>query len=112
MEPVRKYVSSLHLESTFPLREDVGKSVGSPNRVTPPTLSIYETTMILGVRVQQLSKMASPLVSTEGLDTESQHFFWDVAKREMLQHRLPFILARELPNGDKEFWALSELQEL
>lgn len=112
MDKVRSFVSTLHLEATFPLREEVAASVGNPSRVTPATLSVYETTMILGMRVQQLSQLATPLVSTEGLDTESQHFLWDLAKRELQQHRLPFIIARELPNGDKEFWAVNELQEL
>ena len=71
--------------------------------------SKYEYTCLLGTRAQQLAEGSRPLVSTDGLRTEDPQFIWKLAKKEILEQKLPFIIHRRLPNGQSEYWSTMEL---
>lgn len=72
---------------------------------TLPILTKFEKARILGVRMQQISSGAPPLVNTKGLNT-----IVDVVKAEIMQRKIPFIIRRTLPNGKKEDWRIDEFQ--
>lgn len=57
-------------------------------------LTKYERARILGLRATQLSKGATPMVSTEGLTDDAK-----IAERELLAGKLPFIIRRKFPDG-------------
>ena len=71
--------------------------------------SKYEYTVLLGTRAQQLAEGARPLVSLEGMVTSDPKFVWNLAQREILEQKLPFIIHRRLPNGVSEYWSTMEL---
>jgi DNA-directed RNA polymerase I, II, and III subunit RPABC2 len=75
------------------------------NHRTYPFLTLYERTKIIGLRANQLSQGAKPFVSVPEYITDVR----DIARLELEQKRLPFIIKRPLPNGSFEYWRLSDL---
>jgi len=81
-----------------------GKTADSNHR-TYPFLTNYEKTKIIGLRANQISKGSVPFVSVPKHITDVK----DIAKMELEQKRLPFIIKRPLPNGTFEYWRLTDL---
>lgn len=90
-------------------RKEVQESVTQP-RTTRPYFSMYEYTALMSIRTQQLAEGSKPLVEITGLKTNDPRFLEYVAKREIEQRKLPFIVRRQLPNGTSEFWSAQELE--
>ena len=78
--------------------------------VTQPFFTKYEYVDMLAARAQQIADGAKPLVGLEGLKTSDPMFLWNVAKREIEQRKLPFMVRRQLPNGTSEYWSAQELE--
>ena len=77
---------------------------------TVPILTKYEKTRVLGIRVSQLNEGAPRYISLG-----SEHTIIDnnvIAEKELRLKKLPFILTRPLPNGEKEHWRLKDLEIL
>jgi DNA-directed RNA polymerase I, II, and III subunit RPABC2 len=108
MEQLRESSKRLHPEVISVTRQSVEESQKS-QRVTLPYYSKYEYTALLGMRAQQLAEGAKPLVSHEGLISSSPDFPVNLAKKEILEQKLPFIIHRRLPNGISEYWSAMEL---
>jgi len=79
--------------------------VPDEERITKPILSIYERVRILGDRSRQLLEGAKPMI--KGADRLKAK---EIALIELEKGVLPFKLIRELPNGKKEIWRISELK--
>jgi DNA-directed RNA polymerase subunit K/omega len=105
MEDLRETSKIIHPEVLSISREDID----SENRITLPYYSKYEYTCLLGTRAQQLAEGSRPLVSTDGLILSDPQFIWKLAKKEILEQKLPFIVHRRLPNGKSEYWSTMEL---
>jgi DNA-directed RNA polymerase I, II, and III subunit RPABC2 len=108
METVRFSSKVIHPEVQSVSREEVDKS-SKENRVTLPYYTKYEYTALVGVRAQELADGAKPLVSLNNFITSSPRFVWEVAEREILEKKLPFIIHRRFPNGISEYWSTNEL---
>jgi len=108
MEQLRESSRVLHPEVMSVTRESIADALKLP-RTTMPYYSKYEYTTLLGTRAQQLAEGARPLVSLEGMVTSDPRFVWNLAQREILEQRLPFIIHRRLPNGVSEYWSTTEL---
>lgn len=78
------------------------------NHRTYPFLTIYEKTKLVGLRANQLSQGAKPFVTVPDHITSVR----DIARLELEQKRLPFIVKRPLPNGKYEYWRLADLMIL
>ncbi len=102
-------MASEHSEVNPVFREEVVERRKEP-RKTFGYYTKYEYTALLAMRAQQIAEGAKPLVSLEGLKTSDPMFVWNVAKREIEQQKLPFIVRRQLPDGASEFWSVSELE--
>ena len=76
-----------------------------PNHRSPPFLTQYEKTKIIGLRTNQLSQGARPYIAVPEHVTDVQ----EIARLELQQRRLPFIVRRPMPNGTHEYWRLSDL---
>jgi DNA-directed RNA polymerases I, II, and III subunit RPABC2 len=76
-----------------------------PNHRSPPFLTQYERTKILGLRTNQLSQGARPYIAVPEHVTDAR----EIALLELQQRRLPFIVRRPMPNGTHEYWRLSDL---
>jgi DNA-directed RNA polymerase I, II, and III subunit RPABC2 len=90
-------------------RQEVVEAVRQP-RITREFYTKYEYTTLLATRAQQLAEGAKSLVSLEGLKTSDPMFVWNVAKREIEQRKLPFLIRRQLPTGESEYWSTQELE--
>jgi DNA-directed RNA polymerase subunit K/omega len=76
-----------------------------PNHRSPPFLTLYERTKIIGFRANQLSKGARPyIIKPEHVTSVSE-----IARLELQARRLPFIVRRPMPDGTHEYWRLSDL---
>jgi DNA-directed RNA polymerase I, II, and III subunit RPABC2 len=90
-------------------RTDVAEAVKQP-RVTREFFTKYEYTALVSLRAQQLAEGSKPLVSLEGLKQADPMFVWHVARREVEQKKLPFLIRRQLPDGSAEFWSVQEME--
>jgi len=78
------------------------------SRHESPHLTVYERTKILGTRTNQLAEGARPFITVPEYVTNPL----DIAKMELEQRRLPFIVKRPMPDGSFEYWRLSDLMIL
>jgi DNA-directed RNA polymerase subunit K/omega len=79
------------------------------NRITRPILTKYEKTLILGQRAQQILKGSNILVHVEKLKNRNP---LEIARFELSQGVIPFIIRRPLPNGQYEDWKVNELKDI
>lgn len=100
LDYVEQVIPKLQLQYIPP-----GGEKADSNHRTYPFLTNYEKTKIIGLRANQLSKGFIPLIAVPKHITDVR----DIARLELEQKRLPFIIKRPLPNGDFEYWRLSDL---
>jgi len=77
-----------------------------PLHKTLPFLTKYEMTRILGQRAKQLDSGAKPFVKIPLNVIDGYH----IAKLELEQKKIPFIIKRPYPNGGVEYWSVSDLE--
>ena len=82
-----------------------GPSSTDPAHTSLPFLTVYERTKILGTRTNQIADGARPFITVPEHVTEPL----EIAKMELEQRRLPFIVKRPMPDGTFEYWRLSDL---
>jgi DNA-directed RNA polymerases I, II, and III subunit RPABC2 len=100
-----------HPEVKPVFRKDVNESP-KDTRITREFYTKYEFVALLSMRAQQLAEGARPLVGIEGLKTSDPMFVWNVAKREIEQRKLPFIVRRQMPDQTSEFWSVQEMETM
>lgn len=75
-----------------------------------PILTKYEFDQVIGLRTMHLSRGAPPLIALdEGFKIESNIQLREVAQRELVEKRLPYMIKRVMPNGKPEYWSISDL---
>jgi DNA-directed RNA polymerase subunit K/omega len=79
-----------------------------PMHKTLPFLTKYEMTRILGQRAKQLDSGAKAFVKVPLNVIDGYH----IAKLELEQKKIPFIIKRPFPNGGIEYWHVSDLELL
>jgi DNA-directed RNA polymerase I, II, and III subunit RPABC2 len=108
MEQVRFESKLLHPEVQPIGRKEMQDALSKP-KSTLPYYTKYEQVTLIGTRAQQLAEGSKPLVSLDGMMTSDPRFVWNVAEKEVYEHKLPFIVHRRLPNGQSEYWSATEL---
>jgi DNA-directed RNA polymerase I, II, and III subunit RPABC2 len=78
---------------------------GDAKHRSPPFLTQYEKTKILGFRTNQLSLGARPYIAVPAHVTELR----EIARLELEARRLPIIIKRPMPDGTFEKWRVSDL---
>ena len=95
-----------------PLRVVTGERTGDgpidSRHMSQPFMTVFERTKILGTRANQLAQGARPFVVVPEHITSPL----EIAKMELEQRRLPFIVKRPMPDGSFEYWRLSDLMIL
>ena len=81
-------------------------NVIDPIHQTLPFLTKYEKTKIIGIRAKQINNGADIFIKVPDNIIDGQI----IAEMELNAKVLPFIVARPLPNGKKEYWKLSDLE--
>lgn len=87
---------------TMNLRE-IGTT--DPNHCTYPFLTNYERTKCISFRASQIANGAKPYILIPPGVTDS----YEIAKMELEQKRLPYIIKRPIPDGTFEVWRLADL---
>ena len=82
-----------------------GGNKADSNHRTYPFLTNFEKTKIIGLRANQISKGSVPFIAVPKHITDVK----DIARLELEQKRLPFIIKRPLTNGQFEYWRLADL---
>ena len=81
-----------------------GVNVDSKHK-SVPYLTLFEKTKLIGFRANQLAQGARPLVEVPAHVTD----VLDIARIELEQKRMPYILKRGMPDGTFEYWRLTDL---
>lgn len=76
-----------------------------PKHCTYPFLTNYERTKCISFRASQISNGAKPYIYIPAGITDS----YEIAKMELEQKRLPYIIKRPIPDGSFEVWRLADL---
>ncbi len=79
-------------------------SQANKTRITSKYLNKYERVKVIGIRAQQISLGALPLVDIGNLTDPI-----DIANLEIKEKKCPIIIKRYLPNGTFEQWSVNEL---
>ena len=79
-------------------------AVPKEKRITTRFMTKYERARVLGTRALQISHNAPIMVELRG-ETDPL----DIARKELQQGKVPFIIRRFLPDGSFEDWAIDEL---
>jgi len=89
------------------VRDKNGKII-DPLHKTLPFLTKYERARVIGARAEQIDHGGEPFIPLE----ESIINGRTIALMEFEARKIPFILARPLPNGSTEYWHLHDLEVL
>ena len=106
--PQEKTISYEEVLALCTVVRDAHRNIVDPRHKTLPILTKYEYTRILGVRASQVEQGAALFVTVPDALIDS----YLIAKEELHQKKLPFILKRPLPNGGIEYWKLEDLELL
>lgn len=107
-ETVIDYLETVNPKIPLQVAPPVDAAEKDPNHTSLPFLTIYERTKILGTRANQIADGARAFVKVPEHVTEPL----EIAKLELEQRRLPFIIKRPMPDGTFEYWRLSDLMIL
>jgi len=94
------------IKSLSIVTRDENNIVIDPLHKTLPFLTKYEQARILGQRAKQIECGAKPLVKVPENIIDS----YIIAKLELEQKKIPFIIRRPIPNGSCEYWNLKDLE--
>lgn len=79
-----------------------------PLHKTLPILTKYEKARVLGLRAKQINDGSDIFVEVPPSIFDG----YIIAKMELEQKKIPFIIRRPLPNGTSEYWNVNDLQLL
>ena len=79
-----------------------------PLHKTLPILTKYEKARVLGLRAKQINDGSDIFVEVPPSIFDG----YTIAKMELEQKKIPFIIRRPLPNGTSEYWNVNDLQLL
>jgi DNA-directed RNA polymerase I, II, and III subunit RPABC2 len=100
LDYIEQVIPKLPLQVIVP-----GGDKADSNHRTYPFLTNFEKTKIVGLRANQLSKGAVPFIAVPKHITDVK----DIARLELEQKRLPYIVKRPLPDGTFEVWRIADL---
>ena len=75
---------------------------------TVPIITKYEYSKILGHRASQLNSGSPPFIEIDENIMDS----YVIAKMELQEKKIPFIIRRPLPSGGSEYWRVRDLELL
>ena len=82
------------------------KLVRDPTKaVSYPFLNQFEKTKVLSFRASQLAQGNKPYITVPDIVSD----VYTIAKMELKERKLPYIIKRPLPDGDYEYWKINDL---
>ena len=77
---------------------------------TTPYMTKYEKAAIKGLRLEQLSAGAPTMLTAD--ESSGAKTTLDILEKEIALKKVPFMVLRTLPNGNKELWKLEDFQDI
>lgn len=77
------------------------------NKISSPVLTKYELTKVIGVRMEQIASGMKPLIH---IKNKKNMDIYQIVLMELREKKVPFIIKRNLPNGQFEYWKLEDLE--
>lgn len=84
---------------------DIIRNYDPTKNTTRNFMSKYERVKIIGLRAEQLQRGAAPYVEFDASNFNPI----EIATKELEVRKLPFMICRTLPNGEKEHWRLEDM---
>lgn len=84
---------------------DIIRTYNPENNTTKPLLTKFEKVKIIGIRAEQIQRGAPPYVEFDKNNFDPIK----IATKELDLRKLPFMILRKLPNGEKEYWRLDDM---
>ena len=78
------------------------------NKFTSLRLSKFEYCKIIGTRALQLDNDAPPFIDTT-LDDSPEITSVEIAKKEFLEKKIPFLIRRQYPDGTNEVLSVKDM---
>lgn len=104
-------IRSINFEEVIALTKVQRDSYGNiidPLHTSMPFLTKYEKARIIGSRAEQLDRGAIPFVRLDENIINGR----TIAMMEFEQKKIPFIIARPMPNKGVEYWKMQDLEVL
>ena len=101
-------ISEEELQTLSNVVKDKNGNIIDPFHKTVPILTKYEKAKIIGIRAQQINSGSEPFITVDSNMIDGL----TIAREELLQRKIPFIIRRPLPNGASEYWNINDLELL
>jgi len=111
LEDMHPEIKSINYEEMIALARVVRDKQGriiDPLHKTLPILTKYEKARIIGARAEQLDAGGEAYIPIDETIINGR----TIALMEFEQNKIPFIIARPLPNGSTEYWHVSDLENI
>ena len=92
--------------------ENVMETYNPEKNITTPNITKFELAKVFGQRMEQLARGAPSMINAASVDMSglvNHEKFKKITELELKTRVLPFMIARTLPNGEKEFWRLCDM---
>jgi DNA-directed RNA polymerase I, II, and III subunit RPABC2 len=111
LENIHPEIKSINYEEMIALarivRDKNGKII-DPLHKTLPFMTKYERARIIGARAEELDAGCEAYIPLDETIINGK----TIALMEFEQKKIPFIIARPLPNGSTEYWHVSDLENI
>ena len=104
--PEIKQLNNNELNSKIIIKRNKDGVINDVNHTTLPIMTRYERAKIIGLRATQINSGADVLIDIPDNIIDGI----TIAKMELLQKKIPFIIRRPLPNGKSEYWDINDLE--
>jgi DNA-directed RNA polymerase I, II, and III subunit RPABC2 len=101
-----KQLNNNELNSKIFIKRDKDGFIDDVNHTTLPIMTRYERAKILGFRATQINSGADILIDIPDNIIDGI----TIARMELQQKKIPFIVRRPLPNGKSEYWDINDLE--
>ena len=102
-------IRSINFEEVVALsrvQRDGAGNIIDPLHMSIPFLTKYEKARIIGARAEQIDRGATPFVYVDNDIMNGR----TIAIMEFEEKKIPFIVARPMPNKSVEYWRLQDLE--
>ena len=106
--PEIKQLNNNELNSKIILKRNKDGIIKDVNHTTLPIMTRYERAKIIGFRATQINAGADILIDIPDNIIDGI----TIARMELKQKKIPFIVRRPLPNGKSEYWDINDLEIL
>ena len=111
LQDIHPEIKSINYEEMIALarvvRDKHGKII-DPLHKTLPIITKYERARIIGARAEELDAGCEAYIPLDETIINGK----TIALMEFEQKKIPFIIARPLPNGSTEYWHVSDLENV